>query len=156
MTSAKSGQILFGIAMVGVGIVNLIFGDFLAGLIPVSAAAPARQFFMFVVSVSLVGSGVAIVLEKQLWIATLIPTWIPARLFWAYFVGGAFIASATSIVLNKKLSLAMTLLATMFFLWVLVLHLPRVIASPQHEPEWTSALVALTMGAIALMLHPKH
>jgi uncharacterized membrane protein YphA (DoxX/SURF4 family) len=246
MTPAKSGQILFGIAMVGIGIVNLIFGDFLAGLIPVSPAAPGRQFFMYVVSVLLIGSGVAIVLEKQLWIAaitlavlffvllllvhlprnmtnlydggawtgtfemlalcsgaliiadtlpgdlrarsgwnfliragrylyaislavfsfqhfiyadfiaTLIPTWIPARLFWAYFVGGAFIASAMSIVLNKKLSLAMILLTTMFFLWVLVLHVPRVMASPQHEPEWTSALVALTMGAIALMIHPKH
>ena len=246
MTSFKFGQILFGIAMVAVGIVNLIFGDFLAGLIPVSPAAPGRQFFMYVVSVLLMGSGVAIVWEKQVWIAaitlavlflvllvlvhlprnmanlydggawtgtfemlalcsgaliiadalpgelragsgwifliqagqylyaislavfafqhfiyadfitTLIPTWIPARLFWAYFVGGAFIASAASIALNKKLSLAMILLATMFFLWILVLHLPRSIASPQHEPEWTSTLVALTMGSIALMLQRKH
>jgi hypothetical protein len=246
MTYAKLGQIVFGIAMIGIGIVNLIFGDFLAGLIPVPPAAPGRQFFMYVVSVLLTGSGVAIVLEKQLWIAaitlavlffvllvlvhlprnmanlydggawtgtfemlalcsgaliiadslpgelrvgsgwtfliwagrylyaislavfsfqhliyadfiaTLIPSWIPARLFWAYFVGGAFMASATSLVLNKKLSLAMMLLATMFFVWVLVLHVPRVIASPQHEPEWTSTFIALTMGAIALMLHPKH
>ena len=33
----------------------------------------------------------------------------------------------------------------MFFLWVFVVHLPRVAASPHDGKEWTSALVALAM-----------
>ena len=240
--STRAGQVLFAIAIIAFGIVNVVFGNFLAGLIPVSPAAPGRQFLMYFVSIVLVGAGLCIVAEKQVWkatltlaalffvliilvhlprnianlydggswtgtfemlalcagaliladtlpgelrltsgwnflirtgrylfaislfvfgiqhfmyadfIATLIPMWIPFPLFWAYFVGVAFIGAAISIVFNTKLLLAMTSLAVMFFLWALLLHFPRVVINPQQETEWTSAFVALEMGAIALML----
>ena len=88
-------------------------------------------------------------------VATLVPAWIPPQLFWAYFVGVAFIASAISIVMNIKLSLAMILLAIMFFIFLLCVNLPLVVANPQMEAPWTSAFVALEMGAIALMLRGK-
>ena len=85
------------------------------------------------------------------YIATLIPTWMPARLFWAYFVGVAFIAAAASITTKIKGSLAAALLGSMFFLWVLILHLPRVAAAPHNGDEWTSAFVALAMAGGAFM-----
>lgn len=78
-------------------------------------------------------------------VATLVPAWIPGRLFWAVFVGVAFFAAALAIVAKKSLSLAATLLGLMFFLWVFIVHLPRVVASPHDGKEWTSALVALAM-----------
>jgi uncharacterized membrane protein/uncharacterized membrane protein YphA (DoxX/SURF4 family) len=78
-------------------------------------------------------------------VATLVPGWIPGRLFWAVCVGVAFFAAALSIATKKSSSLAATLLGLMFFLWVFIVHLPRVVASPHDGKEWTSALVALAM-----------
>jgi uncharacterized membrane protein YphA (DoxX/SURF4 family) len=78
-------------------------------------------------------------------VATLVPAWIPARLFWAVFVGVAFFGAALAIATKKSSSLAATLLGLMFFLWVFIVHLPRVAASPHDGKEWTSALVALAM-----------
>ena len=85
------------------------------------------------------------------YIATLIPKWIPFPLFWSYFFGVAFLAAAISILLNRLVRLSASLLAVVFFMWVLVLHLPRCINNAQTEAEWTSMFVALSMGAIALL-----
>ena len=85
-------------------------------------------------------------------IATLIPGWIPAPLFWAYFVGVAFLGTASSIFLNYQRLIATALLGLMFLGWVLVLHGPRVVASPRIEPEWTSLCVALAMSGSAFSL----
>ncbi len=78
-------------------------------------------------------------------VATLVPAWIPGRLFWAYFVGVAFFAAAAAILTKKNAGLAATLLGLMFFLWVFVVHLPRVAAASHSGNEWTSAFVALAM-----------
>jgi hypothetical protein len=40
----------------------------------------------------------------------------------------------------------------MFLLWVLVLHAPRVAASPRNGDEVTSLLVALAMGGASFIL----
>jgi uncharacterized membrane protein YphA (DoxX/SURF4 family) len=85
-------------------------------------------------------------------IATLIPSWIPGHLFWAYFVGVAFVAAALSISSQIKPRLAATWLGIMFLLWVLVLHLPRVVASPHNGNEWASAFVALAMSGGAFIV----
>ena len=79
-------------------------------------------------------------------VATLIPKWIPGHLFWAYFVGVAFIAAALAIVSGKLAPLAATLLGIMFFLWVVILHAPRVVAALHNANEWTSLWVALAMS----------
>jgi uncharacterized membrane protein len=83
-------------------------------------------------------------------VATLIPSWIPAHLFWAYFVGAAFIASALAIITRQLAASSSSLLGLMFLLWVLILHSPRVAASPHNTNEWTSAFVALAMSGSAL------
>jgi uncharacterized membrane protein YphA (DoxX/SURF4 family)/uncharacterized membrane protein len=80
-------------------------------------------------------------------VATLIPSWIPFRLFWAYFVGAAFCTASLAILTRKSARLAATLLGLMFFLWFLILHSPRVFASPHKPNEWSSAFVALAMAA---------
>ena len=85
-------------------------------------------------------------------IATLVPAWIPGRLFWAYFVGVAFVAAALSIAAQKAARLSAILLGLMFFLWVLILHLPRVAAAPHNGNEWTSLFVALAMSGGSLLV----
>jgi uncharacterized membrane protein len=85
-------------------------------------------------------------------VANLIPTWIPARLFWAYFTGVAFVAAALSIATRQRMRIAAMLLGTMFFLWVLLLHVPRVAKTPRNGDEVTSLFVALAMSGIAFAL----
>ena len=85
-------------------------------------------------------------------IATLVPAWIPGRLFWAYFAGVAFVAAALSISTQTAARLSATLLGLMFFLWVLILHLPRVATAPHNGNEWTSLFVALAMSGGALLV----
>jgi uncharacterized membrane protein len=79
-------------------------------------------------------------------VASLVTAWIPGHLFWAYLVGVAFIAAALAILSGKVAPLAGTLLGTMFLLWVLVLHGPRVAHALRNGNEWVSMIVALAMS----------
>ena len=85
-------------------------------------------------------------------IATLVPAWIPGRLFWAYFVGVAFSCAAVSIAAQKLARFSAILLGLMFFLWVLIVHLPRVAAAAHNGNEWTSMFVALAMSGGAFLV----
>jgi uncharacterized membrane protein len=85
-------------------------------------------------------------------VATIVPAWIPARLFWAYFVGAAFIAAALAIVTRKVARTASVLLGIMFFIWVIILHVPRVAANPRDGNEVTSLLVALAFSGVSFIL----
>jgi hypothetical protein len=85
-------------------------------------------------------------------VSMLVPAWIPFRLFWAYATGLAFFGAAASLLVRRFVQPVCTLLAAMFFLWVLILHAPRVAASPHSGEEWTSFLVALAVGAASLIL----
>jgi uncharacterized membrane protein len=105
----------------------------------------------FFIAISLVVFAVQHFIYAQ-FVANLIPAWIPERLFWVYFTGIAFIAAALAIASRKMIRLAALLLGTMFFLWVLVLHIPRVAGSPRNGNEVTSLFVALAMSGIAFAL----
>ncbi|HLK53171.1 MAG TPA: hypothetical protein VKU42_06930, partial [Candidatus Angelobacter sp.] len=85
-------------------------------------------------------------------VATLVPAWIPARLFWACFVGAAFIAASLSIIFKIKSSLAASLLGLMFFLWVVIVHAPRIALASHNANEWTSGLIALAMSGGAWLM----
>jgi len=91
-------------------------------------------------------------------IATLIPPWFPGGLFWALFTGAAFIAAGASIATRWMDRWSAALLGTMFLIWFLFLHLPRVMsAAHSHDPdEWSSAFIALGMcGASWLMIRKR-
>ena len=61
---------------------------------------------------------------------TLVPSWVPAHTFWTYFGGAALIGGGLSMVIKIRIRLVAFLLATMLFLWFIVLHIPRAIADP--------------------------
>jgi len=62
--------------------------------------------------------------------ADYVPSWIPNHLFWIYFAGIALIGSGIAIILKIKPRLIAALPGTMIFVWFIILHVPRVIASP--------------------------
>jgi uncharacterized membrane protein YphA (DoxX/SURF4 family) len=85
-------------------------------------------------------------------IAFLIPKWMPAHLFLAYFTGTALIAAGVAIAVHIFSRLASILLGLMFFLWVVTLHTPRVIASPHNTDELVSLFVALAFSGASFLL----
>lgn len=85
-------------------------------------------------------------------VATLVPAFMPGRLFWAYFVGMAFVAAAAGILTSMLARPAATMLGVMFFLFAVLLHIPRIIGSPKNGDEWTSGFVALAMCGGAWIL----
>jgi uncharacterized membrane protein len=132
---------------------------FIAALLPLErAAAPewsrrlhlAERYSTLLFAAGLIVFGVQHFMYGT-FVATLIPSWIPGRLFWAYLVGAAFFAAALAISTGIQSRLAAILLGVMFFLWVLILHLPRVVAAPSKGSEWTSALIALAMAGASFV-----
>jgi len=85
-------------------------------------------------------------------IAALIPSWIPGAYFLAWFTGFAFIAAGVSIITRWQIRLASILLGLMFFLWVAVVHLPRVLVKLHNPNEWNSLLVALAICGASWIL----
>src|SRR5260370_28715918 len=83
---------------------------------------------------------------------TLVPALMPGRLFWAYFVGVAFVAAAAGIFVEMLERPAATMLGVMFFLFVALLHIPRIIGNSSNGNEWTSGFVALAMCGGAWIL----
>jgi uncharacterized membrane protein len=88
-------------------------------------------------------------------IASLVPAWMPWHLFWAYFTASGFITAGLSIATNIQVRLSASLLGLMFFLWVALLHGPRVAANLHNEGEWNSLFVALAMSGIGFTLAGK-
>ena len=85
-------------------------------------------------------------------VAGLVPAWMTGRLFWAYFVGVAFFAAAVGILLEMLERPAATMLGVMFFLFVVLLHIPRIAVHSRDGNEWTSGFVALAMCGGAWIL----
>ena len=85
-------------------------------------------------------------------VAGLVPAWMPGRLFWAYFVGVAFFAAAAGVFYQRLARPAATLLGVMFFLFVVLLHIPRIAGHSSDGNEWTSGFVALAMCGGAWVL----
>jgi uncharacterized membrane protein len=81
--------------------------------------------------------------------AGMVPAWIPWPGFWAAFTGAAHIAAGLSLLTNILSRLAAPLLGLMFTLFVLLLHLPRVINAPDNRIEWTMIFVATALTGAA-------
>jgi len=118
----------------------------LAWLLPGVAAIPrflalaARWIF----AVSLVIFGIDHFLVLQ-FIASLVPSWLPWHVFWSAFFGIAFIAAGIGIALNFLARSSYAGIALMFGIWVLTLHLPRVLHALHNADEWSSFFIALSL-----------
>ena len=81
--------------------------------------------------------------------ADMIPAFIPAHLFFAYLAGAGHIAAGVAILSNVLTRVAAIAFAGMVSGFVLLLHIPRVIADPGNRTEWTMLVIAITISAAA-------
>jgi len=83
-----------------------------------------------------------------------IPAWIPYHLFWMYLTGTALLGSGIAIILKIRVPLIAALLGTMILIWVIILHIPKVIAAGAGDSggEITSAFLALAYCGTAFVI----
>lgn len=80
--------------------------------------------------------------------SNMIPAWIPFRVFWAWFTGAGHLAAGVSILSGVLARLSSLMLAIMVSGFVLLLHIPRIIADPMSRVEWTmTAMATVITGA---------
>ncbi len=78
-----------------------------------------------------------------------VPAWLPFRMFWLDATGIGHIAAGVALVVSVLPGLAATLEAAMMSSFVLLVHLPRVWASPHSRMEWTMLFIATALSGAA-------
>lgn len=121
-----------------------------AGMKLVEQLIPLGSIFF---SVMMIAFGIDHFLYAQ-FVVTLVPSWIPFGYFWTYFAGVALASGGMAIFFRIQLRLAGILTGVMMFLWFLILHIPRAVATPElaNGNEVTSAFEALAFSGIAFTL----
>lgn len=85
--------------------------------------------------------------------ATFVPAWIPPNpVFWAWATGASHLAAGLALVSGIQARLAATLLAGMMGSFVVLLHIPRVIAGPDQHIEWIMLGVSSALTGAALLI----
>jgi uncharacterized membrane protein YphA (DoxX/SURF4 family) len=83
----------------------------------------------------------------------LVPAWIPpSQRFWTLFTGTALMAAGIGMLVPRTARLAATLAGAMILSWVVLLHVPRAVAGPDHRGETSGVFEALALGGVALMV----
>jgi hypothetical protein len=83
-----------------------------------------------------------------------VPSWVSHKVFWLYFTGTALLGSGIAILFKIRVSLFAALLGMMIFIWVIILHIPYIIAShiSVDGGELNSGLIALAYCGIAFAI----
>ena len=84
--------------------------------------------------------------------AQMIPEWIPGRLFFTYLTGVGHIAAGVSLITGVMMRVSTALLCFMLACFVVLLHLPRVLANPGSRLEWTMMFVAILFNGAAWVI----
>jgi uncharacterized membrane protein YphA (DoxX/SURF4 family) len=84
--------------------------------------------------------------------ASFVPGWIPFKTFWAWATGAGHLAAGLALVSGVKARLGVTCEAAMMAAFVLLLHLPRVIAAPDNHAEWIMLGVSSMLTGAALLV----
>jgi uncharacterized membrane protein len=84
--------------------------------------------------------------------AHMIPAYIPFHLPLAAFAGAGHIAAGLSLITGVLAWLGSALLAVMFSLFVLLLHIPRVLTDPANRIEWTMLFHATALTGAAWLM----
>ena len=79
---------------------------------------------------------------------------MPFHIFWIYFTGAALTGASLAIIFKIKPALFATLLGTMIFVWVIMLHIPKVLDAHFDDGggEVTSLFLALAYCGIAFVI----
>ncbi|MBA4054820.1 MAG: hypothetical protein C0490_08925 [Marivirga sp.] len=104
-------------------------------------------------SITMISFGIMHFMYSE-FVSSLVPDWFPDHLFWTYFSAVALICSGVSIILKIRTGAVAILLSIMLLLWVILLHVPRAIASPfeARGNELSSVFDALAFCGIAFVI----
>jgi len=75
-----------------------------------------------------------------------VPSYMPWKLFWAYFVGVALLTASLSIATKIQVRWSGLLFGIMMFLFVAMVHIPRVVASPGERIPWVIVFREMSFG----------
>jgi uncharacterized membrane protein YphA (DoxX/SURF4 family) len=88
----------------------------------------------------------------RVFLSTLVQAWLPGHMFWILLTGASMALAGAAIATNIVGRLASVMLGIMFLLFVLTLHLPRVLAAIHNQDELTSLFVALAFSGASFIL----
>ena len=69
-----------------------------------------------------------------------------------WITGVVLVAAAVATLLHSTAYYAAAVIASMLLLWILLLHVPALVAAPRSGGEWTGTLETLALGGAALLL----
>lgn len=81
--------------------------------------------------------------------ASMVPAWLPNRVFFAYLTGAGHFSAGVAILLGILPRLAATLEAAKISSFVLLVHLPGIVAEPKSRLQWTMLFVASALAGAA-------
>lgn len=85
--------------------------------------------------------------------ATFVPDWIPpSQVFWAWATGAGHLAAGLSLVTGVKARLGVTCHAAMMGSFMLLVHIPRVIADPEKHEEWIMVAISGSLAGAAWLI----
>lgn len=84
--------------------------------------------------------------------AQMVPAWLPWRTGWAAATGAGHLLAGLAFLSNRGLKAAGPAITGMMASFVVLLHIPRIIAEPASRMEWTMTSVALTLTGAAFAL----
>jgi len=116
-----------------------------------SGAARGKRLIQALFGLCLITFGAAHFLYLD-FTANMIPDCIPFHLPLAAIAGGGHIAAGLSLITGILAWLGSALLAVMFSLFVLLLHIPRVLADPGNRIEWTMLFHATALTGAAWLM----
>lgn len=84
--------------------------------------------------------------------ASFVPEWIPFRTFWAWATGVGHALAGLALLSGIRARLAAGCEAGMMGSFVLLLHLPRVVAAPDQHVEWIMLGMSGTLAGAAWLV----
>jgi uncharacterized membrane protein len=81
-----------------------------------------------------------------------VPSYMPWPLFWAYFVGFALLSASLSIATKIQVRWSGLLFGIMMLLFVAMVHIPRVLASPKDRFAWVIVVREMSFAGGAWIL----
>ena len=116
-----------------------------------AAAGAVRRWGMAVFGLSAVVFGLSHFAYAD-FTAAMIPAWLPQRVTLAYATGAAHALAGLAITVGAVRGLAAALESLMMASFVVLVHVPRVAASPGSRMEWTMLLVAVMLSSSAALV----
>ena len=98
-----------------------------------------------------IGTGLQHFIYLQ-FVATLVPPYMPVPLLWAGLTGAAMILAGVSFLLRRRTTLAALLLSIMMAGFIVMIHIPKLIAATHEINNWIRAMQDLAILGTALML----